>query len=206
MKTLIVTGGAGFIGSNFIRLALAALPDWRLVNLDSLTYAGNLENLADLQDHPRYRFARVDITAAEAVDRLFAHGAEGVIHFAAESHVDRSVLDPNAFVLTNVVGTQNLINAARRHGTERFVQVSTDEVYGSLGESGRFTEETPLAPNSPYSASKAAGDLLVRAAHISGIGELDQPQGLFLGIVQWNHPDIFGVPGISLDRTGRVCI
>ncbi len=164
MKRLIVTGGAGFIGSNFIRLALAELPGWRIVNLDALTYAGNLENLADLEDQERYEFVKADINDPESLDRVFSGGAEGVIHFAAESHVDRSVLDPSAFVRTNVVGTQNLLNAAMKHGTERFLHVSTDEVYGSLGPEGFFTEETPLAPNSPYSASKAGSDFLVRAA------------------------------------------
>ena len=164
MKTLIVTGGAGFIGTNFVRLALEELPDYRVVNLDCLTYAGNLENLKEVEAHPRYRFEKVDITDREELARVFAMGAEGVVHFAAESHVDRSVLDPNAFIMTNVVGTQNLVNAAREVGTARFLQVSTDEVYGSLGETGYFTEETPLDPSSPYSASKTAADLLVQAA------------------------------------------
>ncbi len=164
MKRLIVTGGAGFIGSNFIRLALDELPDWKIVNLDALTYAGNLENLSDVEGHERYEFVKADINEPEDLERVFSGGAEGVVHFAAESHVDRSVLDPSAFVRTNVVGTQNLLNAARKHGTARFLHVSTDEVYGSLGAEGFFTEETPLAPNSPYSASKAGSDLLVRAA------------------------------------------
>ena len=164
MKRLIVTGGAGFIGSNFIRMALDELPDWKIVNLDALTYAGNLENLSDVEDRENYEFVKADITDPEELDRVFAGGADGVVHFAAESHVDRSVLDPSAFIRTNVVGTQNLLNAARKHGTERFLHVSTDEVYGSLGPEGYFTEETPLAPNSPYSASKAGSDLLVRAA------------------------------------------
>ncbi len=164
MKRLIVTGGAGFIGSNFIRMALDELPGWKIVNLDALTYAGNLENLSDVEDRENYEFVKADITNPEELDRVFAGGADGVVHFAAESHVDRSVLDPSAFVRTNVVGTQNLLNAARKHGTERFLHVSTDEVYGSLGPEGYFTEETPLAPNSPYSASKAGSDLLVRAA------------------------------------------
>ena len=140
------------------------LPDWKIVNLDALTYAGNLENLADIEGDERYEFVKADIDDPEALDRAFSRGAEGVVHFAAESHVDRSVLDPSAFVRTNVVGTQNLLNAAMKHGTERFLHVSTDEVYGSLGPEGLFTEETPLAPNSPYSASKAGSDLLVRAA------------------------------------------
>ncbi len=173
MKRLIVTGGAGFIGSNFIRMALDELPDWKIVNLDALTYAGNLENLSDVEDRENYEFVKADITDPEELDRVFAGGADGVVHFAAESHVDRSVLDPSAFVRTNVVGTQNLLNAARKHGTERFLHVSTDEVYGSLGPEGYFTEETPLAPNSPYSASKAASDLLVRAAwHTHGFPAL----------------------------------
>ncbi len=173
MKRLIVTGGAGFIGSNFIRLALKELEDWKIVNLDALTYAGNLENLTDVEDHERYEFVKADITDPQSLEAVFSRGAEGVIHFAAESHVDRSVLDPTAFVRTNVVGTQNLLNAAMKHGTERFLHVSTDEVYGSLGPEGYFTEETPLAPNSPYSASKAGSDLLVRAAwHTHGFPAL----------------------------------
>ena len=166
--TLLVTGGAGFIGSNFIHMLVEQRPDWRIVNLDALTYAGNLENLSDVEDLPGYSFVHGDITRPEDVARAFdAAGGEGVryvVHFAAESHVDRSILSGLPFVATNVLGTQVLLDEARRRGAERFLHVSTDEVYGSLGATGLFTEETPLAPNSPYSASKAGSDLLVRAA------------------------------------------
>jgi dTDP-glucose 4,6-dehydratase len=169
MSTLLVTGGCGFIGSNFVRHILGAAPDVSVINFDCLTYAGNLDNLADLADHPRYRFVRGDITDREAV-RAAARGVQGIIHFAAESHVDRSIQDSGPFVRTNVLGTQVLLDAARECGVERYVQVSTDEVYGSLGPTGLFTEQTPLAPNSPYSASKAAADLLVRSyVHTFGL-------------------------------------
>jgi dTDP-glucose 4,6-dehydratase len=161
MPSLLVTGGCGFIGSNFVRYALAADPGLSLVNLDCLSYAGNLANLADLEGNPRYRFVKGDITDPAAV-RQAMQGVDSVIHFAAESHVDRSILDSGPFIRTNVLGTQILLDAARAAGVRRYVQVSTDEVYGSLGPTGFFTEETPLAPNSPYSASKAAADLLVR--------------------------------------------
>lgn len=167
--TVLVTGGAGFIGSNFVMMLRELRPDARVVNLDALTYAGNLENLATLERDPRHVFVRGDIRDAGDVERAFAAcGAEGdvdVVHFAAESHVDRSILSGLPFVTTNVVGTQVLLDAARARGVRRFVHVSTDEVYGSLGEEGAFSEQTPIAPNSPYSASKAASDLLVRAAH-----------------------------------------
>ena len=164
MKHLLVTGGCGFIGSNFIRQFLNTNADWRISNLDSLTYAGNLENLTELTGNPRYRFHRVDCCDAKAVNGVFdADAVDAVVHFAAESHVDRSILDPGQFLLTNVMGTQVLLEASRQHQVKKYVQVSTDEVYGSLGLQGAFTEETPLAPNSPYSASKAGGDLLVRA-------------------------------------------
>jgi dTDP-glucose 4,6-dehydratase len=161
MTSILVTGGCGFIGSNFIRHVLGIDPALAVVNLDCLTYAGNLANLAEFEGTPRYRFVKGDITDAAAV-RAAMQGIDSVIHFAAESHVDRSILDSGPFVRTNVLGTQILLDAARATGVRRFVQVSTDEVYGSLGPTGYFTEETPLAPNSPYSASKAAGDLLVR--------------------------------------------
>jgi len=165
MNHLLVTGGCGFIGSNFVRLMLATYPELRIVNLDSLTYAGNLENLTDLPDESRYTFVRGDIADRAVVDGVLdAHGPfDGIVNFAAESHVDRSILDASAFVRTNVMGTQTLLDAARAHNVGRFLQISTDEVYGSLGPEGTFTEATPLAPNSPYSASKAAADLLVRA-------------------------------------------
>ncbi|GAA4828651.1 dTDP-glucose 4,6-dehydratase [Paenibacillus vulneris] len=164
MKVL-VTGGAGFIGSNFVIYMLKKYPDYQLINLDALTYAGNLENLADVQGNSNYTFVKGDIADAQLVDSLFAQGIDYVVNFAAESHVDRSILDPQIFVKTNVMGTQVLLDAAKKYGVTKFVQVSTDEVYGSLGETGLFTEQTPLSPNSPYSASKAGGDLLVRAYH-----------------------------------------
>jgi len=164
VSKILVTGGAGFIGSNFVRMLLQETA-YEVVNLDALTYAGNLENLTEVERDPRYTFVRADITDRREVDAAFkAHRPDFVVHFAAESHVDRSILGADAFVTTNVLGTQVLIDAARKYEVDRFVHVSTDEVYGSLGPTGRFTEETPLAPNSPYSASKAASDLLVRAA------------------------------------------
>jgi dTDP-glucose 4,6-dehydratase len=166
LERLLVTGGAGFIGSNFIRLLLRERPGVRVVNLDALTYSGNLENLADIQDDPQYEFVRGDICDAALLDDVL-DGCDGVVHFAAESHVDRSIIDSGPFVRTNVLGTQTLLDACRRGGVQRFCHVSTDEVYGSLALDGddAFTEATPLSPNSPYSASKAASDLLVRAAH-----------------------------------------
>ena len=172
MTKILVTGGAGFIGSNFVRLLLEG--DDEVVNLDALTYAGNLENLADVEGSERYAFVKADIRDAAAVARAFdEHRPEVVVHFAAESHVDRSVLDATDFVQTNVVGTQVLLDVARQRGVERFVHVSTDEVYGSLGATGRFTEDSPLQPNSPYSASKTGSDLLARAAfHTHGFPTL----------------------------------
>ncbi len=164
MKTILVTGGCGFIGSNFVRWQLATYPDVSVINVDKLTYAGNLENLADLEGSPRYQFAKGDICDREFIDRTLAsRSIDAVINFAAESHVDRSILDSGPFIQTNIVGTQVLLDACRKANIQRYVQVSTDEVYGSLGSDGFFTEETPLAPNSPYSASKTAADLLVRA-------------------------------------------
>lgn len=160
---ILVTGGAGFIGSNFIRHLLSAQPGSRVVNLDLLTYAGNPANLADLQGQPEYRFVHGDIADAGLLEDLCAEGFEAIVNFAAESHVDRSIEDPAHFLRTNVLGTQNLLDAARRHRVPRFLQVSTDEVYGSLGPEGRFREDSPLSPNSPYSASKAAADLLAGA-------------------------------------------
>ncbi|MGC3996228.1 MAG: dTDP-glucose 4,6-dehydratase [Anaeromyxobacter sp.] len=168
---VLVTGGAGFIGSNLVRLLLAERPSWRIVNLDKLTYAGNAENLADLADHPRYRFVRADICDGATVASVMAEEAvDAVMHLAAESHVDRSILAPSVFIDTNVRGTQVLLEAARERGVKRFLHVSTDEVYGSLGPTGFFTEETPLSPSSPYSASKAGSDLLALAyAHTFGL-------------------------------------
>jgi dTDP-glucose 4,6-dehydratase len=169
--TVLVTGAAGFIGSNFVRLALAERPSWRIVAADALTYAGNLENLAGLTEaYPqRLRFVRLDVTDEAALAALFQEETfTGVFHFAAESHVDRSILGPLAFVRTNVLGTAALLERCRLSWTEgggRFLQISTDEVYGTLGEEGAFTEETPLCPSSPYSASKAAADQLALAYH-----------------------------------------
>ncbi len=169
MRRILVTGGCGFIGANFVRLALERLPDCRLVNLDQLTYAGNPRNLADVEADPRYRFVRGDICDGELVHALFGEeGIDAVVHFAAESHVDRSIEGPGAFIRTNITGTFTLLEAARKSWlapSPRFLHVSTDEVYGSLGETGAFSETTPYDPRSPYSASKAASDHLVRAYH-----------------------------------------
>ncbi|MCM3261603.1 dTDP-glucose 4,6-dehydratase [Paenibacillus lautus] len=162
---LLVTGGAGFIGSNFILYMIQQHPNYQIINMDALTYAGNLENLKSVQDRPNYSFVQADIADKPAVDAIFQQDIDVVVNFAAESHVDRSILEPEIFVNTNVMGTQVLLDAAKKYGVTKFVQVSTDEVYGSLGETGLFSETTPLAPNSPYSASKAGGDLLVRAYH-----------------------------------------
>ena len=176
MKAILVTGGAGFIGSNFIPYFLETHKDYKVINLDLLTYAGNLDNLSEVKDNSRYEFVKGDIVNRQLVEHIFAkHDIKGVIHFAAESHVDNSITDPEAFVRTNVHGTFTLIDVARKHwqnapfsykeGYEdtRFLHVSTDEVYGTLGETGFFTETTPYAPNSPYSASKAGSDLIVRS-------------------------------------------
>src|SRR6187200_2818421 len=176
-KSILITGGAGFIGSHVVRLFVTKYPDYKIINLDALTYAGNLENLKDIENAPNYIFEKVDILDAAELDRIFStYEPGGVIHLAAESHVDRSILSPLDFVHTNVIGTVNLLNAAKKHWTangqlptnndfqgKRFYHVSTDEVYGALGETGLFTEETPYHPNSPYSASKAASDHFVRA-------------------------------------------
>lgn len=168
-KTLIITGGAGFIGSHVVRLFVQKYPHYRIVNLDALTYAGNLENLKDIEKAENYTFEKADICDVTAINALFdKYTPDGVIHLAAESHVDRSITNPNAFVQTNVMGTANLLNAAlhtwkNNFEGKRFYHVSTDEVYGSLGETGFFTETTPYDPQSPYSASKAASDHLVRA-------------------------------------------
>ena len=161
-STFLVTGGAGFIGSNFIRYMLGKYAELKIVNLDALTYAGNLDNLGSWRNHPRHEFVHGDILDASLVESLMAR-VEAVVHFAAESHVDRSIEESSVFVQTNVLGTQVLLDAARKHGVERFVHISTDEVYGSLGTEGYFSETTPLAPNSPYSASKAGSDMLARA-------------------------------------------
>ena len=174
MVKMLVTGGCGFIGSNFIHYVLENDAEVAVVNFDCLTYAGNLDNLTDLAQHPRYRFVRGDVNdATRPSGPCWPKGSRSIVHFAAESHVDRSILDSGPFVRTNVLGTQVLLDAARAAGLQRFVQVSTDEVYGSLGATGLFTEDTPLAPNSPYAASKAAADLLVRGyVHTFGLARL----------------------------------
>lgn len=181
-RIIIITGGAGFIGSHVVRLFVTKYPDYRIINLDALTYAGNLENLKDIEDAPNYSFEKVNILDTVELERVFTqYNPDGVIHLAAESHVDRSILSPLDFVYTNVVGTVNLLNAAKKqwastlnHSTPQplnspidklFYHVSTDEVYGALGDTGLFTEETPYDPHSPYSASKASSDHFVRAYH-----------------------------------------
>jgi dTDP-glucose 4,6-dehydratase len=170
-KTILITGGAGFIGSHVVRLFLNKYPEYTIVNLDKLTYAGNLENLEDIESFPNYIFEKGDIVDADYIQELFnKYKFEGVIHLAAESHVDRSITDPMAFIYTNVVGTVNLLNEAKRiwsgnYDGKIFYHISTDEVYGSLGENGLFTENTAYDPHSPYSASKASSDHFVRAYH-----------------------------------------
>lgn len=165
MKKLLITGGAGFIGSNFIRYILNKYDDYHIVNLDKLTYCGNLENLKDIAKNKNYRFVKGDITDAKLVDRL-VKGCDIILNFAAETHVDRSIKDSSSFVKTNVFGTYVLLEAVKRHGSELFIQISTDEVYGSTAE-GAFKEEDNLNPNSPYSATKAGGDLLVRSYFVT---------------------------------------
>ncbi|ERM92713.1 dTDP-glucose 4,6-dehydratase [Caldanaerobacter subterraneus subsp. yonseiensis KB-1] len=168
---ILVTGGAGFIGSNFIKYMLSKYKDYKIINLDKLTYAGNLENLKDVENNPNYTFIKGDICDKELVEEIFSQDIDYVVNFAAESHVDRSIMDPEIFVKTNVLGTVTLLNAAKKAWEQgdgfkegkKFLQVSTDEVYGSLGETGYFTETTPLDPHSPYSSSKAAADLIVKA-------------------------------------------
>ncbi len=182
-KTILVTGGAGFIGANFVPYFAQKYPNYRVVNLDALTYAGNLDNLKECDAMPNYKFVKGDICDAEFVNKIFDEfDVQGVIHFAAESHVDNSISNPSAFINTNVLGTFNLLEAARRRWMEspnvvksgfeqsRFHHISTDEVYGTLGKTGFFKETTPYAPNSPYSASKASSDFLVRAyCHTYGL-------------------------------------
>lgn len=170
-RTILITGGAGFIGSHVVRRFLKEHPGYKIVNLDALTYAGNLENLRDVEENPNYTFVKGDILDADLLDRLFVeHSFDSVIHLAAESHVDRSILNPMSFIQTNIVGTVTLLNVAKNHWKDDlenkiFYHISTDEVYGSLGDTGFFTEDTPYDPHSPYSASKASSDHLVRAYH-----------------------------------------
>ncbi|MBV8879398.1 MAG: dTDP-glucose 4,6-dehydratase [Planctomycetaceae bacterium] len=170
---ILITGGCGFIGSNFVRLVLGARKSWDLVNLDALTYAGNPENLSDVEKNPRYTFRRGSITDGPLVDDLVKSGVDAIVNFAAESHVDRSLYGPTEFVQTNLQGTVNLLEAAKRHGVKRFLQISTDEVYGSLPPEGFFSESTPLHPNNPYSSTKAAADMMVQAyVHTFGLPAL----------------------------------
>ena len=161
---ILITGGAGFIGSNFVHYLLKKRPDYTMVNVDKLTYAGNLENLEGVRNNPKYAFEKADVCDRDAIERMVDnYSIDAIIHFAAESHVDRSIMGAAEFVRTNVTGTQVLLDIARQRNMKRFLQVSTDEVYGSLGETGLFTEDTPLHPNSPYSASKAGADMLALA-------------------------------------------
>ena len=171
MRRILVTGGAGFIGSNFVRMVLSEHPDCFVVNLDKLTYAGNLENLVEFMEHENHKFVKGDICDGVLVKKIIDEcQVDTIVNFAAESHVDRSITDPKAFIEANITGTLTLLEAARDKNLVRFVQVSTDEVYGSLGPEGVFTEQTPLSPNSPYSASKAGADHLVRAfGHTWGV-------------------------------------
>ena len=171
MKKILVTGGAGFIGSNFVRMVLSEYPDSFVVNLDKLTYAGNLENLTGFLDHVNHKFVKGDICDGPLIEKLIEeYSVDAIINFAAESHVDRSINEPKVFIETNVTGTLTLLEASRNKKLERFIQISTDEVYGALGVEGKFTEQTPLSPNSPYSSSKAAADLLVKAfGHTWGV-------------------------------------
>jgi dTDP-glucose 4,6-dehydratase len=178
MKTILVTGGAGFIGSNFVKLMLKNHPEYKIINIDALTYAGNLENLKDIDNNPNYEFIKVDIRDREKVEEIFKNNEiTSVVNFAAESHVDRSIEEPEVFLTTNIIGTQVLLDTAKKYWKVnpsdkyckeykpgvKFLQVSTDEVYGALGETGMFVETMPLMPNSPYSASKASADMIVRA-------------------------------------------
>ncbi len=164
MTRILVTGGAGFIGSNFLKYMVSKYPDYHFINLDSLTYCGNLENLKDIEDKENYSFVKGDIRDSKLVSNIISD-CDYIINFAAESHVDRSIEDPEIFIKSNVLGTQVLLDMAKKHNIKKYLQISTDEVYGSLPKEGYFTETTPLQPNSPYSASKAGADLMVRAYH-----------------------------------------
>ena len=183
-KTIFITGGAGFIGSHVVRLFVNKYPEYQIVNVDKLTYAGNLENLKDVEKAPNYKFEKVDIVDYEAIKSLFAkYSPDAIIHLAAESHVDRSITNPLEFIYTNFVGTANLLTAARDfwkgdYDSKRFYHISTDEVYGSLGNEGFFKETTPYSPRSPYSASKASSDHLVRAYHHT-FGRFTSPRLLY---------------------------
>lgn len=178
MKTILVTGGAGFIGSNFVKTMLAKHPNYKIINIDALTYAGNLENLKDIDDNENYTFIKADIRARQKIDKIFeTYDIDMVVNFAAESHVDRSIVEPEIFLTTNVIGTQVLLDIAKKYWNlnpkdkyckeykegVKFLQVSTDEVYGALGKTGMFVETMPLMPNNPYSASKASADMIVRS-------------------------------------------
>lgn len=163
LKNILVTGGAGFIGSNFLHFMVNKYPDYRFINLDLLTYAGNLENLTTIERRSNYKFVKGDITDQNLVDKLVKEKIDCIVNFAAETHVDRSIQDSQKFLQTNVLGTQILLEVAKKYQIKKYIQISTDEVYGSLNSTGCFTEETPLAPNNPYSASKAGADHLVRA-------------------------------------------
>jgi dTDP-glucose 4,6-dehydratase len=160
---ILITGGAGFIGANYIQYMLNKYPNYDIVNIDALTYCGNLENLKNFQDHHNYEFIKGDINNSKLINEIINDDIEYIVNFAAESHVDRSITNPKIFLESNIVGTQTLLEAGKKHDIKKFIQISTDEVYGSLGKEGYFTENTPLSPNSPYSASKAGADLLVRA-------------------------------------------
>ena len=162
-KTLLITGGAGFIGSNFIHYIARKYPEYRIINLDKLTYAGNLENLRDIEDNPNYKFIKGDIADRKIIDEIFkSRNIDAIINFAAESHVDRSIEDPGVFIRTDIYGTYVLLEAARKYNSKIFLQISTDEVYGSI-EDGSFAEDDPLKPSSPYSASKAGAEMIVRS-------------------------------------------
>lgn len=178
MKTILITGGAGFIGSNFVKFMLKNHPNYRIINVDALTYAGNLDNLKDIADNPNYTFIKADIRNRFKIDQIFKiYDISSIINFAAESHVDRSIEEPEVFLTTNVIGTQVLLDVAKKYWKVypedkyckkykpgvKFIQISTDEVYGALGKTGMFIETMQLMPNSPYSASKASADMIVRA-------------------------------------------